>query len=247
VNAFKASTLTGAAAKPIIGVDKVDDLSVKFTMDMPWATWPFGLTGQAGVLPAPEQLDDKANGQQVPIGTGPFKYQSWQRDNVFVAVKNQDYWRKSEGLPYLEEIDFRPIPDATARYNSIKSGDINLTVSSAETTINKFLEDAAAGSLQVTRSIGNNDVNMNIINVEKPPMDNVKVPRPWPTRSTSGRSRTSAAWTRPSTPTPSTSRSRSGTRRRRTTRRSTWRRPSRWSRTSVTSPSRSRRRPTRTR
>jgi ABC-type transport system substrate-binding protein len=173
-NAFKASPLTGAAAAPVQSATKVDNLSVLFTMTQPWATWPFGLTGQAGVVPAPKQLDaDPATASNDPIGTGPFVFKSWQRDDKLVATKNPNYWRP--GLPYLDEIDFKPIPDDTSRYNSLKSGDINLMVTSAEPTIGKLLPDGKAGSIQVTRSVGNNDVTLVLLNVQKPPLDNLKV------------------------------------------------------------------------
>jgi peptide/nickel transport system substrate-binding protein len=109
----------------------------------------------------------------VPIGTGPFIYKEWSRDNRFVADKNPNYWRK--GLPYLDQIEFRPIPDTTARYNSLKSGDINLMVTSAEPTILKLLDDGKTGDVQVTRSTGNNDVTLNLINVTKAPMDDLRV------------------------------------------------------------------------
>jgi ABC-type transport system substrate-binding protein len=174
IKALQASALTSGALKPITSVDKVDDLTLTLTANQSWATLPYFFGAQAGVIPAPAQLDaSPSDSSDKPIGTGPFKFQSWQRDDKLVTVKNPDYWRK--GLPYLDEVDFRPIPDATQRYNSLKTGNINLMVSSAEPTINKLLADAKNGDVQVVRSVGNNDVTLDIINTTKPPMDNIKV------------------------------------------------------------------------
>ncbi|MBI2706636.1 MAG: hypothetical protein HYX32_15300 [Actinobacteria bacterium] len=172
VNAFKASTLTGAAAKPIQNVERVDELSVKLTMEQPWATFPAGLTGQAGVVPAPEQLDNP-NGAAEPIGTGPFVLKSWQRDAKFVATKNPDYWRK--GLPYFDEVEFQPLPEAAARVASLQSGDTDFMVTSDEETSGRLLELAKEGAAQLVRSIGNNDLSLILINVSKPPLDDLRL------------------------------------------------------------------------
>ena len=39
----------------------------------------------------------------MPVGTGPFVFDSWERDNRLVVKKNPNYWQ--EGVPYL---DVRP-------------------------------------------------------------------------------------------------------------------------------------------
>ena len=173
MTAFKASTLTGAAYRPISGLKQIDDLTLQVDMTQPWATFPFALTGQAGLVPAPAQLDNKANGTRTPIGTGPFVFKSWTPDKAFSATKNPNYWRS--GLPYLNEVEFDPIPDAQTRYSSVRAGDTNIAVSSAEKTIRKMLDDAKAGTLQVVRSAGATDANLVLINVTKAPMDDPRV------------------------------------------------------------------------
>jgi|GEM_PF-6176223 len=45
-----------------------------------------------------------------PIGTGPFKFVKWERGSYIELTRNENYWR--EGLPYLDGIIFRVIPDA---------------------------------------------------------------------------------------------------------------------------------------
>jgi peptide/nickel transport system substrate-binding protein len=48
-----------------------------------------------------------------PVGTGPFKFKEWQRGQYIHLVRNEEYWKP--GLPYLDEIYFRVLPDASAR------------------------------------------------------------------------------------------------------------------------------------
>ena len=50
---------------------------------------------------------------QTPIGTGPFKFAEWRRGEYVRLVRNEKYYKP--GLPYLDEIYFRVIPDAATR------------------------------------------------------------------------------------------------------------------------------------
>ncbi len=115
---------------------------------------------------------------RAPVGTGPFVFKSWEPDKSFQVTKNPNYWRKdADGnqLPYLDEVDFNPIPDATTRLASIKTGDVNLTTSSDEVTIRKMLDDAKAGTIQVVRADGVADDTLVLINTTAAPVDDVRV------------------------------------------------------------------------
>ncbi len=175
LDAFKASALTGAAARPISTIDVVDDLTIKLGMSEAWSTFPAFLTGQGGVIPSPKMLADPTNGPRHPVGTGPFVFGDWAPDNHLNVSKNTNYWRKAEGLPYLDSVEFRPIPDTSSRYNALKAGDVSLLISSQEATITNLLQDGKDGRFQVTRSQGDNDVNTLLINTTKAPFDDLRV------------------------------------------------------------------------
>jgi peptide/nickel transport system substrate-binding protein len=100
-------------------------------------------------------------------------FSQWTPDKSFTVNKNPDYWYK--GYPYLESVEFRPIPDTGTRYSALKASDIDLMITSREDTIRKMLEDAKNGEVQVTRSTGDNDVNMILINTTAPPFDDLRV------------------------------------------------------------------------
>ena len=181
LTALRASTLTGAAVKPINTAEAVDPLTVRVAMAQPWAWFPAILTAQAGTIPAPSTITVGATNDvatRTPVGTGPFKFKSWEPDKSFAVTKYAGYWRKdADGtqLPYLDEVDFNPIPDATTRLASIKSGDVNVTTSSDEITIRKMLDDAKAGSIQVVRANGVADDTLVLINTTSAPMDDIRV------------------------------------------------------------------------
>lgn len=60
-----------------------------------------------------------------PVGTGPFKFAKWVKDDQILLEKNPDYWDKSAG-PYLDKIVFRIIPDSSVRFLELKSGSIHM-------------------------------------------------------------------------------------------------------------------------
>jgi peptide/nickel transport system substrate-binding protein len=169
----RASALTGASLASITGIDVVDTYTLKVHMNQAWAAFPYALATQIGFVAAPKQLDDKTNGASHPIGTGPFLFKEWDRDNKLVVTKNPSYWR--QGLPYLDEVEFRPIVDTNSRLHSLEAGDINAMISGAEPTIKKMTEDAQNGEIQLVHSQGNNDVNNVLINVTKPPLDDIRI------------------------------------------------------------------------
>ena len=59
-----------------------------------------------------------------PVGTGPFKFVEWKRNDSITVEKFEDYWQ--DGLPKLERIIFRSIPDNSARLNELIAGGIDL-------------------------------------------------------------------------------------------------------------------------
>src|SRR5690606_13754649 len=57
-----------------------------------------------------------------PVGTGPFKFESWAKGSRISRVKNPDYW----GEPVaLERAEFRIVPDAAAAIPALLSGDVH--------------------------------------------------------------------------------------------------------------------------
>jgi peptide/nickel transport system substrate-binding protein len=179
LDAIRTAALTRPALVLIDSIEAPDDLTVVVRMNSPWGAFPVALTGQAGVVPAPSQLDSPdptAN----PIGTGPFTFVEWVPDNRLVVERNPDYWLKDEAgtqLPYLDRIEFRPVPDAASRVNGIRSGDLDMTHTVDIPAIKQFRELAAAGDLQYFQQRGNTEVSFVMLNVVTPPFDDPQARR----------------------------------------------------------------------
>ena len=64
-----------------------------------------------------------------PIGTGPFKFDSYEKDQFMALVPNEYYW---DGAPELDQLVNRYFVDETAAVLALESGDIDFTYVSAD-------------------------------------------------------------------------------------------------------------------
>lgn len=181
IDALRASPLIGIAAANISGsaVDPADPMKVIVTMTDPWAAFPTILTGQAGMVAAPAQLD--ATGEAAsrqPIGTGPFMQKEWVPDNRWVGTKNPNYWRKDASgvqLPYLESVTFKPIVDTQNRSNALISGDVQMMHTTDWASIDQLRSAAADGKVQIVLDPTESEETFFILNTSKAPLDDVRV------------------------------------------------------------------------
>ena len=61
------------------------------------------------------------------VGTGPFILKSFVRDQSLTWVKNPNYWAKGDqNLPYLDEVDFKVIPDMTTATQMMQAGQADI-------------------------------------------------------------------------------------------------------------------------
>src|SRR6266511_6164292 len=58
-----------------------------------------------------------------PIGTGPFKFTSWERSGQFVIRRNESYWGP---IPKIEEVIYKSIQEDAARIAALESGQADL-------------------------------------------------------------------------------------------------------------------------
>jgi len=164
--------------EPIQSVDVVDPLTVQVTMKQPWVSFDAQLygDGRPGIL-AQAQLDDTSSCAENLIGTGPFRFVDWVPNQKFTAEKNPDYWATDAAgnqLPYLDEIEFRPIVEVDQRRNALESGEINAMHTTDEDTIVDLRSLAEAGDANVYESDQFGEVTYVMLNESEPPFDNFK-------------------------------------------------------------------------
>ena len=115
---------------------------MRVTTGVPWSSFPSFLysSGRLGII-AQSQLDDPENCATDLVGTGPFELVEWQVNDHLTLERNEDYWRTdADGnqLPYLDELEFRPVIEQQQRINGLKSGEIDAFHTSTALTIDEM-------------------------------------------------------------------------------------------------------------
>lgn len=60
-----------------------------------------------------------------PVGTGPYKLESWDAGQSIVLVKNEDYYL---GAPKIDRVIFKIVPDDNAQAVQLQSGELDLAL-----------------------------------------------------------------------------------------------------------------------
>ncbi|MBN1850537.1 MAG: hypothetical protein JW932_18355 [Deltaproteobacteria bacterium] len=111
--------------KPVTSIDVVDDASVKLNLARWDSTILGNLASYAGMMISPTAF--KTNGGEWcrtnPVGTGPFRFVSWQKDVRVKFEKFADYWQK--GKPYLDGIEWIVIKDPMSRLAAFQRGEVD--------------------------------------------------------------------------------------------------------------------------
>jgi peptide/nickel transport system substrate-binding protein len=161
--------------KPIRSVDVVDASTVRITTDRPWPALPAYLYGggRLGIM-AQAQLDDPDTCDTKLIGTGPFKLQQWAVNDHLSATRNPSYWAKDgagRALPYLDAIEFRPIPDSDARLNAFLAGELDMLHTSAAPAVQTLEGERDNGNIGLIQTLSNTEVSFLMLNASRPPFD----------------------------------------------------------------------------
>jgi peptide/nickel transport system substrate-binding protein len=94
-----------------------------------------------------------------PIGTGPFKFVSYDRNKAIKLVANKDYWKK--GLPYLDGIDLPIITNRSTAMLTFIAGKVDMTFPTEVSWQN--LKDIKAQAPKAVCQAEPTNVNTNLI------------------------------------------------------------------------------------
>ncbi|MFV2053234.1 ABC transporter substrate-binding protein [Aliiroseovarius sp. YM-037] len=120
----------------------VDDMTVKFKLNAPYAPFLSNLAYPTGLIVSPAAVEQhgKEFGRN-PSGTGPFTFAEWRSNEAVVIERNADYWGEAAGT---EAVVFRPITDANTRVAEMLAGGIDLMVEVPPTSLSQFEGDGFA-------------------------------------------------------------------------------------------------------
>jgi peptide/nickel transport system substrate-binding protein len=118
----KKMSARGNHAK-IKSVDIVDDYTVRFKTDGPYPLFVERLTAQA--MASAKVIQEKGHDwmQDHPIGTGPYKFVSWNRKQEHMLVRNEEYWGTK---PHFKYVRIRIIPEQATQIAELISGGVDV-------------------------------------------------------------------------------------------------------------------------
>jgi peptide/nickel transport system substrate-binding protein len=150
-------------------VRKLDKLTVEIPLIRPTAEFPSMLTTlqcamvQDGATPA-----DLARN---PVGTGPFKYVSFQPGYQSVFARNPEFW-EGNGKPYVDELIVNStFQDETSRYNALLGGEIDVSVAFPA---NYARQQQSSQQVNLLSSPGGQAYNI-VMRLTKPPFTDPRV------------------------------------------------------------------------
>jgi peptide/nickel transport system substrate-binding protein len=156
-------------------LDKVrvdGDLEVTFELKEPQPAFLLLLaSGYTPVYPchvSPRDMRAK------PIGTGPFKFVEFKRNESVKLARNPDYWKK--GRPYLDGIDIRVISSRSTRVLAFVSGEFDLTF--PDDISIPLMKDVAAQAPKAVCELRPTNVYINLlVNFEAAPFNDPNLRR----------------------------------------------------------------------
>jgi len=106
-------------------VEAVDELTVKIGTGEPKPLF-MRIMGLRWAIVPPEYTEEVGDEgfAESPVGTGPFKFVEWVKGDRIVYEANLDYWE--EGVPKVEKLIFRPIPESATRVAAIQTGEVDV-------------------------------------------------------------------------------------------------------------------------
>lgn len=113
---YQSLTLLSSGTK----MRKVDDLTVEFSVAVPWATFPAMLAGGPGMIMAPAAYDDPKKFE--PIGAGAFELEKYAPAEELVLTAREDY---HDGRPALDKLRFVWVGADDAKIESFAAGEVD--------------------------------------------------------------------------------------------------------------------------
>ncbi len=153
---------------------KTDDYTIVMTLSEPNVAILANLAMDFATIQSAEFADAMMKAKtpelfdQIPVGTGPFIFQSYQKDAVIRFKANPNYWG---GKPAIDELIYAITPDATARYSKLKTDECQVAPYPRPADLAEMKKDP---EINVLSQPGLN-IGYLAFNAQKPPFDKKEV------------------------------------------------------------------------
>ena len=153
-----------------------DEQTVVITMSQPDALLEYALASTAAHVVSKAFVEAAGEDYGSPsvgsMGTGPFKFVEWVSGDHQKLARNDAYWNKANGGPYLDEITIKILPEPTTRVAGLDTGEIDYLVNNVPSDQYETVKGFDNVSLTFVPSFYGEWITFN---TQAPPFDNVKV------------------------------------------------------------------------
>lgn len=111
--------------RSVDSVEVVDPTTVRIRTNVVDPFIPDKLALFGGMMVPPEYIAEEGEDgfSNRPVGTGPFSFKEWVRDDHLTVTANKDYW---DGGPEVAEATFSFVPDSQSRVATLLSGNADI-------------------------------------------------------------------------------------------------------------------------
>lgn len=154
--------------------EAVDAHIVKIILERPISSTLFlakFANNQGGFIVCKRALEEKGDAwfKTHPVGTGPFRFDSYAPKQKLVLIRNENYFR---GMPILEKVIVWFVPDVATREAGLRSGEFDIIEGLKEKA---WAEKVASFPETQVVFFGPAETQVLHFNMTKPPFDNIKV------------------------------------------------------------------------
>ncbi|MCY9547041.1 ABC transporter substrate-binding protein [Lysinibacillus xylanilyticus] len=167
---YYSSQFVVGGKQVIESITAKDDYTVVFKLSQPQAPFLKNLAMSPFAIASPTAFEANEEGLSTnPVGTGPFKFVSWVRNDAVTIEKNPDYY--IDGLPKLDKVIYKSIPENSTRLNALTTGEVDVADGLSPS------DKASIESNSQLQLIERPSMNVGYLGltVTRPPFDNVKV------------------------------------------------------------------------
>ncbi len=152
-------------------VQVVDAYTVRFVTEKPWPGLIDRISlGDVLMMPPKALKEQGVQGLLAkPVGTGPFKFAQWARDEKLVVTRNGDYWK---GKPELKKVTFRFIPEFSARLAALLAGEVDIVKDVPPHAVDLVNQ---SGKATVRATVSSRINYLALVNLKPGPMQDLRI------------------------------------------------------------------------
>lgn len=163
------SPKTASYFRDVASVTATGDYDVEIVLNQPSAPFLTGLTFASTAIVNEKAITEAGeNSGTQPVGTGPYKLQSWDKGVKLILECNEEYWGEK---PVFRTVEVVAVPEGTNRTIELESGNVDIALEIPVTDLNRVRDTEGLQLLEqparATTLLG--------MNCSKAPLDDVRV------------------------------------------------------------------------